>query len=59
MKGAESRVWLTCLALRAVAALNPYSPRVEKGIGWLMANREPRDAAWGAINHRRPGPSAK
>ena len=51
VRGAESRVWLTCLALRAIAVLNPYSPAVEKGIGWLMANRDPRESAWGQTRH--------
>lgn len=54
LKGAESRVWLTCLALRAIAALNPYAPELETGAAWLMANREPRDSAWGETRH---GPS--
>lgn len=54
VRDAESRVWLTCLALRAIAALDPYSSRIEKGIGWLMANRESRDSAWGET---RRGPA--
>ncbi len=54
LKGSESRVWLTCLALRAIAALNPYAPAIEGGAGWLMANREPRESAWGET---RQGPA--
>lgn len=47
VRGATSRVWLTCLALRAITALNPYSPAIGRGIGWLMANRAQDDSAWG------------
>ncbi len=54
LKGAESRVWLTCLALRAITALDPYSPAIERGTGWLMANRDARDSAWGET---RKGPA--
>lgn len=51
LKDAESRVWLTCLALRAIVALNPYAPELETGIDWLMANREARHSAWGETRH--------
>lgn len=54
LKGAESRVWLTCLALRAIVALDPYAPEIERGVAWLMANREARDSAWGET---REGPA--
>ncbi|MEW2360302.1 prenyltransferase/squalene oxidase repeat-containing protein [Spirillospora sp. NPDC029432] len=50
--GCPSRVWLTCLALRALTQLNPYDPAVERGVEWLTADRTAQRPGWG------PTPSA-
>jgi hypothetical protein len=50
--GCPSRVWLTCLALRALTELNPYDPAVQRGVEWLTADRTMQRPAWG------PTPSA-
>ncbi|RFU42003.1 hypothetical protein DZF91_08820 [Actinomadura logoneensis] len=48
LRGAPSRTWLTCLALRALARLNPYDPAVGRGVEWLTADRTALRPAWGA-----------
>ncbi|MDL4777263.1 prenyltransferase/squalene oxidase repeat-containing protein [Actinomadura xylanilytica] len=45
--GCPSRVWLTCLALRALTQLNPYDEAVERGVEWLTAGRTASRPAWG------------
>jgi hypothetical protein len=52
LRGDSSRVWLTCLCLRALAASNPYCPAIEAGVEWLMANRAAPGPAWGEIKTR-------
>ncbi|WP_030173724.1 prenyltransferase/squalene oxidase repeat-containing protein [Spirillospora albida] len=47
LHGCPSRVWQTCLALRALARLNPYDPAVGRGVEWLTADRTARRPAWG------------
>ncbi|WP_026415015.1 prenyltransferase/squalene oxidase repeat-containing protein [Actinomadura oligospora] len=47
LSGAPSRTWLTCLALRALARLNPYDPAVERGVEWLTADRTALRPGWG------------
>ncbi|MYW62565.1 hypothetical protein GTY65_00495 [Streptomyces sp. SID8379] len=51
--GCPSRVWLTCLGLRALHQLNPYAEAITTGLEWLMAARgEP--GGWGEIPGRPP-----
>ncbi|GLZ06905.1 hypothetical protein Acsp03_43710 [Actinomadura sp. NBRC 104412] len=45
--GCPSRVWLTCLALRALTQLNPYDPAIERGVQWLTADRTGQRPGWG------------
>jgi hypothetical protein len=45
--GCPSRVWLTCLALRALTQLNPNDPAVERGVEWLTADRTGERPGWG------------
>jgi hypothetical protein len=45
--GCPSRVWLTCLALRALSWLNPHDPAVERGVEWLTADRTSGRPGWG------------
>lgn len=47
LRGSPSRVWLTCLALRALAAINPYDPAVDRGVEWLTSDRTAVRPAWG------------
>ncbi|MFD0686310.1 prenyltransferase/squalene oxidase repeat-containing protein [Actinomadura fibrosa] len=47
LRGCPSRVWLTCLALRALSQLNPYEPAVDRGVEWLTADRTAHRPAWG------------
>ncbi|WP_131736768.1 prenyltransferase/squalene oxidase repeat-containing protein [Actinomadura roseirufa] len=49
LSGCPSRVWLTCLALRALCQLNPYEPAVERGVEWLTADRTAHRPAWGPV----------
>lgn len=51
--GNTSRVWLTCLALRALAAADPFSKAVRKGVGWLVTDQADR-SGWGEIAGSRP-----
>ncbi|MEV6235184.1 prenyltransferase/squalene oxidase repeat-containing protein [Lentzea sp. NPDC051838] len=37
LRGATSKVWLTCLALRGINRLDPRSPAIAKGLDWLLA----------------------
>jgi len=54
MRGARSRVWLTCLALRALGELDPHAEAVTDGVRWLLGQRvtEPVGGAgtWGQDN---------
>ncbi|WP_138635402.1 prenyltransferase/squalene oxidase repeat-containing protein [Actinomadura geliboluensis] len=47
LRGCPSRVWLTCLALRALSQLNPYDPAVDRGVEWLTADRTAHRPGWG------------
>ncbi|SNT09859.1 Prenyltransferase and squalene oxidase repeat-containing protein [Actinomadura meyerae] len=47
LRGCASRVWLTCLALRALSQLNPYDPAVGRGVEWLTADRTAHRPGWG------------
>ena len=53
--GCPSRVWPTCLALRALVQLNPYARAVQKGVEWLMEHRVSAGTVWGEV----PGGQAK
>lgn len=46
-RGCRSRVWLTCLGLRALAVLNPLEPALADGVSWLMDQQDQSDCAWG------------
>ncbi|MEO3828135.1 prenyltransferase/squalene oxidase repeat-containing protein [Actinomadura sp. B10D3] len=54
LRGCPSRVWLTCLALRALSQLNPYDPAVDRGVEWLTADRTAHRPAWGPTQASRP-----
>ncbi|MFC5186505.1 prenyltransferase/squalene oxidase repeat-containing protein [Actinomadura harenae] len=54
LRGAPSRTWLTCLALRALARLNPYDPSVGRGVEWLTADRTALRPAWGPTPDAAP-----
>ncbi|TDD76851.1 hypothetical protein E1293_26155 [Actinomadura darangshiensis] len=54
LHGCPSRVWLTCLALRALSQLNPYDPAVDRGVEWLTADRTAHRPAWGPTQASRP-----
>jgi hypothetical protein len=49
-----SRVWLTCLALNALMSLNATAPAVERGVQWLLTNRNRRIYAWGETPESEP-----
>ncbi|MGH3243888.1 MAG: prenyltransferase/squalene oxidase repeat-containing protein, partial [Spirillospora sp.] len=54
LHGCRSRVWLTCLALRALSQLNPYDPAVDRGVEWLTADRTANRPGWGPTQESRP-----
>ena len=54
LHGCPSRVWLTCLALRALSQLNPYDPAVDRGVEWLTADRTAHRPGWGPTPASRP-----
>jgi hypothetical protein len=54
LHGSQSRVWLTCLALRALTQLNPYDPAVDRGVEWLTADRTAHRPGWGPTQAARP-----
>ncbi|WP_433323923.1 prenyltransferase/squalene oxidase repeat-containing protein [Spirillospora sp. CA-294931] len=54
LRDCPSRVWLTCLAVRALSQLNPYHPAVERGVEWLMADRTGHRPAWGPTSSAGP-----
>ncbi|TYK42886.1 prenyltransferase/squalene oxidase repeat-containing protein [Actinomadura decatromicini] len=54
LHGCRSRVWLTCLALRALSQLNPYDPAVDRGVEWLTADRTAARPAWGPTQEAAP-----
>ncbi|MFF5264101.1 prenyltransferase/squalene oxidase repeat-containing protein [Actinomadura viridis] len=45
--GCPSRVWQTCLALRALVRLNPHDPAIGRGVEWLTGDRTGRRPGWG------------
>jgi hypothetical protein len=47
--GEPSRIWLTCLALRALIELNPHEPGVTAGAEWLLNQQAPCGGAWGEV----------
>ncbi|QXJ20074.1 terpene cyclase/mutase family protein [Actinomadura graeca] len=47
LRGCPSRVWLTCVALRALSQLNPHDAAVDRGVEWLTADRTAHRPAWG------------
>ena len=53
LSGCPSRVWLTCLGLRALHQLNPYADAIATGLEWLMAARG-ESGGWGEIPGRSP-----
>ncbi|GAA3794181.1 hypothetical protein GCM10022226_11890 [Sphaerisporangium flaviroseum] len=54
LRGCPSRVWLTCLALRALAQLSPRSPAVKRGVEWLLAQQNRSSCGWGENATRSP-----
>ncbi|MFI7028439.1 prenyltransferase/squalene oxidase repeat-containing protein [Microbispora rosea] len=52
LRGCPSRVWLTCLALRAMAQLHPRSGAVKRGIEWLLARQNRTSCGWGETETR-------
>jgi hypothetical protein len=56
--GAPSRVWLTCLSLRALGLLDPHADAVAQGVRWLLSNRvhDPvtRVRVWGQTGSGSP-----
>lgn len=52
--GSPSRVWLTCLAVRAVSVINPRHPVIARGVEWLMSVRRADTGAWGAVANVPP-----
>ncbi|MFC5746688.1 prenyltransferase/squalene oxidase repeat-containing protein [Actinomadura rugatobispora] len=52
--GCQSRVWLTCLALRALTQLNPYDPAIVRGVEWLTADRTGERPGWGPTSMAAP-----
>lgn len=53
-RDSPSRVWLTCLALRALVQLNPHEPAVFRGVEWLLARQDRGCGAWGETDLGRP-----
>jgi hypothetical protein len=45
--GQPSRIWLTCMALRALIQLNPQSPAIPRAAEWLLEQQSPAAPAWG------------
>ncbi|WP_106398974.1 prenyltransferase/squalene oxidase repeat-containing protein [Actinocorallia populi] len=60
MRDAPSRVWLTCLALRALNELDPHADAVAHGVRWLLDQRvtdqTTRARVWG-VNGGAGGPT--
>ncbi|MEU8268320.1 prenyltransferase/squalene oxidase repeat-containing protein [Sphaerisporangium sp. NPDC049002] len=54
LRGCPSRVWLTCLALRALAQLNPRHSAVNRGVEWLLARQNRTSCGWGENDTRSP-----
>ncbi|HEX6076954.1 MAG TPA: prenyltransferase/squalene oxidase repeat-containing protein [Micromonosporaceae bacterium] len=48
-----SRVWTTCLALRALIRIDPSLPVVTAGIRWLMRQQHP-EGGWGQTCSQQP-----
>jgi hypothetical protein len=47
MRGCPSRTWLTCLALRALAQLDPHAPAIGRGVDWLLSRQDRVSCGWG------------
>jgi len=55
LKNQPSRVYLTALAIRALAALNPIGDEITReGVRWLLARRDTTSGAWGVTPTSRP-----
>ncbi|MGH3391608.1 MAG: prenyltransferase/squalene oxidase repeat-containing protein, partial [Actinomadura sp.] len=54
MHGCASRVWPTCLALRALVQLDPHAPEVGRGVEWLLAHRVRAGTVWAEVPGGRP-----
>ncbi|MFG1643765.1 prenyltransferase/squalene oxidase repeat-containing protein [Amycolatopsis sp. NPDC049252] len=46
-QGCPSRIWLTCLCLRAVAKLNHHEPAVDSAVDWLLSQHDSKMGGWG------------
>jgi hypothetical protein len=53
-RGQKSRVWLTCMALRAIACLDSFNPAIRRGIDWLARDALSSPVAWGATPGASP-----
>lgn len=53
-KGQPSRTYLTCMAMKAIAAVDPLSNVLTKGRDWLMKNKLKNLPAWGATASSPP-----
>jgi hypothetical protein len=49
-----SRVWLTCLCLRALVLLNPHEPAICSGVDWLFTQQDAASGGWGETVSGRP-----
>jgi Prenyltransferase and squalene oxidase repeat len=45
--GQPSRVWLTAMAIRALAEINLNDAAVASGVEWILRSRDPKTDAWG------------
>lgn len=46
-RNCPSRVWLTCLGIQALVALNRHEPAIPRGIDWLFTQQDDTSCAWG------------
>ncbi|MFB4276454.1 MULTISPECIES: prenyltransferase/squalene oxidase repeat-containing protein [unclassified Nonomuraea] len=47
-RGCRSRVWLTCLGLRALNCLHPRHKAVADGVNWLLRQQDEGNFGWSA-----------
>jgi hypothetical protein len=47
--GHSSRVWLTAMAVRAMAELDSYGSALRRGVQWLVDHRDPTTLSWGEV----------
>ncbi|WP_144022580.1 prenyltransferase/squalene oxidase repeat-containing protein [Asanoa hainanensis] len=50
----DSRVWLTAMATRAVATVDPRSAALPAAVAWLLNARDPTTGAWGEVDRQPP-----